>query len=325
MRSRAVLRRRLPAIVLSLLFTVLPMQGALAASGVKPPPEQVQSAAPLTGREVEERLAAAEGRWPDGAAYVSTADAEGCATCFGFARELFYYVFDVRMPNYWSVSSPAASFMPGMKYYENVREVARLGRGYSLQELRDLIREAKPGDVLIASNFRTNHATIVRSVDGRGEGVYVYDNNWETANHISANRYWTAEDIQYNKPGAVALYRCVTSPYDQNLQRDGAALSIDAENVVVAQGSRKGMSGTILSTGSEISSVGVSISDPMGGVLMSKSLPARVHSYALSGSELDWELPLSRLDAGTYQLRYTARCADGVAASKTVRVTVLER
>ena len=169
------------------------------------------SAAPgVTEAQVTEKFAEAEAIWPDGEAYIDRLD-DGCTLCYGFIREMFWYLFNAELPRMWTVA--AAGFVEDAWHIENVTKVGHLDSGYSLEELKALLAKALPGDVLIASNGGTNHGVIVRSADDSGAGVYVYDANWGTTESgepiLCTNRYWSAEALRSNKPAAVTLYRYV--------------------------------------------------------------------------------------------------------------------
>lgn len=162
----------------------------------------------ITETEIMAKLSSAELKWSNGSIYIDKLK-DGCGQCFGFVRELFYYVFGADAPNQFNKE---AEFTANTK---NVQKIAHLSSGYKIDELKALLSQAKPGDILVASqnNIKKfpNHVVIVRSATTDGSGVYVYDANGiqdKNGNElIRTNFLWTAERIRSTKPYAVTLYR----------------------------------------------------------------------------------------------------------------------
>ena len=206
--------------MLSFLLALALIVGAFSAAA---PP--VSAARRFTEAQVTAKLAEAEAVWPDGEAYIDRLD-DGCTLCYGFIRELFEYLFDAPLPRMWTVAAAGFANDP-----ENVTQAGHLGSGYSLDELEALLAVALPGDVLIASNGRTNHGVIVRSADATGAGIYVYDANWGRTSSgapiLHTNRYWSAEDLQSAKPTAVTLYRYVNYVKQSDLIPAGAQVHLE--------------------------------------------------------------------------------------------------
>ena len=71
-------------LVLCMLFSLMPAlnMNANAAGGVLAKMDQAESV------------------WPNGSHYVESANAGGAKTCYGFARELFLYVFGRTLPGF---------------------------------------------------------------------------------------------------------------------------------------------------------------------------------------------------------------------------------
>lgn len=166
-----------------------------------------EAATTITEAEVIARLSSAESKWPDGTTYVKDKN-NPCGSCFGFARELFSYVFGADLPTRWSLST--ARFSPSNKNIIEIAHVGRVnGKEYSLNDLKALFSKARPGDVLVMSRGTTNHAVIVRSVVNNGEGIYGYDANSDYKNTIRTNMYRSASSTRKNRPAGVTLYRYV--------------------------------------------------------------------------------------------------------------------
>ena len=206
--------------ILSFLLVLTLLAGAFSAA-----PLPVSAARRVTEAQVIARLAEARSVWPDGEAYIDRLD-DGCTLCYGFIRELFEYLFDAPLPRMWTVAAASFANEP-----ENVTQVGHLDRGYSLGELETLLAGALPGDVLIASNGRTNHGMIVCSAEMGGAGFYVYDANWgRTASGapiLRAGSYWSAEELQSAKPTAVTLYRYVNYVKQSDLIPSGAQVHLE--------------------------------------------------------------------------------------------------
>lgn len=172
------------------------------------------AASTITEQEVISKLKSAESKWADGERYIDRLD-DNVYTCFGFGRELFRYVFGADAPLSWSLSK--AKFVNGTR---NVKEIGHLGQNYSLNELKALLAQAKPGDLLVASNGRSNHLVIIRSASDDGSKIYVYDANWKKDKQrrplIRTNARWTASEIREKKPTGVTLYRYVNYVVDSN-------------------------------------------------------------------------------------------------------------
>lgn len=161
------------------------------------------AAEPVSATQIEERFSSAEGIWQDGAVYVDGWQ-DGCGTCFGFIRELARHLYGIEIPRQWSLSR--GEFTSTGELVEQYH----LSEGYTVDELRSVLVNCKPGDIMIAANGNTNHGVIIRTVESDGSGVYVYDANWFKINgqpQIATNRFWAAENIQKNKPLAVSVYR----------------------------------------------------------------------------------------------------------------------
>lgn len=163
------------------------------------------SAASITEDEVVSKIESATQKWKNNATYDDSQAL--CKQCFGFCRELFYYVFGASLPTEYSLKT--AKFT-GAKYADNVKEISHLDKGYSASDIKALLMHAKPGDILITAKGH-NHIAMVRSVTSDGSTVYLYDANWAPKiygdNKIFTNRKYTATQIQKEWPTAVTLYR----------------------------------------------------------------------------------------------------------------------
>lgn len=165
----------------------------------------------ITRDQVLSKLISAETIWGNKTVYD---DSEAlCKQCYGFSRELFYYIFKASLPTLWDTKT--AKFA-GQNYIQNIREIGHLSVGYSLSDIESLLLKAAPGDVLIASTGTRNHSVIIRSVPSDGSGIYVYDANWNHANGIRTNAFWSAKGIRANRPVAVTVYRFVNYAVDNS-------------------------------------------------------------------------------------------------------------
>lgn len=286
--------------------------------------------------DVTNKFAAAESRWPNGSVYQKTAEAGGCGECFGFARELFYYIFGVRMPQCAGVQDPAARFTSS-PYSGNVTEIGHVGDNYSEAQLRTLLAKARPGDVVIASNYGhtsayfngrpTFHFVIVRSNYSDGSAINVYDANWVGYNKIATNRRWAASEIRRYKPYAVTLYRCTKSPYMNNNQTQRATISFNGVSGPgnVVKGNRASIYGTITSTNYNISTITATVTRRSDSKQMfnPKTVTVNSTSYKLQLSALDYALPFGTLDVGNYRITYSVRCTDGTTANKSVDFNII--
>lgn len=194
------MKKRLLSLLLALvlIYTMLPELVTTA-----------EAAGSISEAEVAERLSIAETKWKNGAIYDDSKAL--CKQCYGFCRELFYYVFNESLP---TLVSRANARFAGTKYMDNVIEIGHLSTGYSLSDLKMLLLLAKPGDVLIASSSTYNHFVMVRSVVSDGSGIYVYDANWDWHNGIRTNALWSAETMRRTRPIGVTLYRYVNYATD---------------------------------------------------------------------------------------------------------------
>lgn len=263
---------------------------------------------------VIERISAAELKWRNGERYIDSLD-DGCSTCFGFMRELFQYVFNSSLPVLWSVST--ARFVNNT---QNIDEIGHLQIGYSLNNLQQLLAQAKPGDVLVASNGRWNHCVMIRSVGDNGIGIYVFDANWLKDKYgnplIRTNSYWSAEGIRRNRPVAVTLYRYknyitgVTIP-------DVSSLVINVSSYPtgsIKQGSSYPLYGTITSN-YNITSITGAIINAGGTAVQSYTQSVNTKSYSIRGSAVDMNLKFGSLSPGTYTLKFTAKNSAGMTES----------
>ena len=285
--------------------------------------------------DVSDKFSAAERRWPNGSVYQKTSEAGGCGECFGFARELFYFIFGERLPQCAGVQDPAARFTSS-PYSGNITEIGHLGDNYSESQLRTLLAKARPGDVMIASNYghsnayfngrATFHFVIVRSNYSDGSAINVYDANWVGYNKIATNRKWTAADIRRYKPYAVTIYRSRRSPYLNNNQTQRATINFNGVggpgNVV--KGNRASIYGTITSTNYNINTINAVVyrrSD--WKKMIDQTVTVNGMSYKLQLSSLDYKLPFGTLDVGSYRITYNVRCTDGTTASKNVDFSII--
>lgn len=273
--------------MLSFLLALALTVGAFSAA----PP--VSAARRVTEAQLIAKLAEAEAIWPDGEAYIDRLD-DGCTLCYGFIRELFEYLFDAPLPRMWTVATASFANDP-----ENVAQVGQLGGGYSLDELEDLLAMALPGDVLIASNGRTNHGVIVRSADESGAGISVYDANWGKTGTgepiLYTNRYWSAENLQSAKPSAVTLYRYVNYVKQSDLIPADAQVHLETIDHYIT-GQFTDVSETDWYAGSVgeayelglMSGGGENIFDPGGGVSIAQALTiaSRLHSLYTRGENV---------------------------------------
>ena len=226
----------------SLLLAFLVVQTMLPAFVVT-----ASASESITEAEVMEKLSDAEAKWRNGAVYDDSAVLGG--QCFAFCRELFRYIFGASLPTY--VNREEAKFK-GSKYMDNIIEVKHLNKGYSVDEAKSLLLEAKPGDVLIASNSTANHLMIVRSVESNGTGVYVYDANWNHKNGIRTNALLKADALRRNRPLGVTLYRYknyVTESVTYTITFDANGGSVSPSTQTVAEGSLIGQLPTPTRTG----------------------------------------------------------------------------
>lgn len=289
------MKRKIAAIVIAVLIIASNAIPTFAGSSI-------------SEAQVVQKLASAESKWPNGSVYVDQL-ADGCGTCFGFLRELFIYVFNAGPPTQWSLSQ--ARFTSST----NVTEIGHLSANYSVNELSALLRNAKPGDVLLASNGSTVHGVIIRSVTQDGTAIYVYDANWFKNSSgqplIYTNRYWTADNIHSKKPTAVTLYRYAN--YDTTPGSGPSTLSINPEDPPTGNlpvGQSYPLKGTVTSN-YLITRFDGSIVTPSGEKKFDVSTAPNAYSVNIRSSAVNNDIIFNQLPAGCYQLRYYAADSSG--------------
>lgn len=192
----------------------------------------------ITRVQVIQKLKAAESKWVNGTTYVDRMDDE-CYTCFGFGRELFAYLYDASAPNRWSRVDGRFDLNT-----QNVELVAHLKKGFTLEELKELLKQAQAGDILIVVKSKTNHMGIIRSVNSDGSLAYVYDANYDRKNTIRTNGGWSAQTIYTQaKNYAVALYK-----YKYMVDANMYTVTFDSNGGAVSELNRTVTEGSVYGT-----------------------------------------------------------------------------
>lgn len=305
--------RRFVAMVLAvvMLVGVLPILASAAGS--------------ITQSEVETKLAEAQKIWKHGDKFGSRADDKAYEKnqCLGFVAVLFKYVFGASFP----ISSyPNAQFKAGTSGLENLTSVKHLeGAEYTSSALTTLLKDARPGDVLVVHKTQTQgnygHVMMIRSVKSSGATVEVHDANWACSNQNTIKiRDYKAASIQSDYSQAATLYRYKnysdgSTPAKTTITF--SSLSVPGSLTVGQDGS---LDGSITATNSKINSVKAEVINIANSSVALSAYTGgnfSVWTYGpIKGSKLDSDLNLGKLAAGTYYVRYTATTQDGTSASK---------
>lgn len=166
-------------------------------------------AAGMTGDEIVARLSEVEKQYPNNTTFIKDKSTKG-DQCFAFAREVFYKVFGKSLPALF-IGATAELCEP-----QAVRLVNQVRSGYTLSQLKTLLSEAKPGDVLAMKEppstrkpKGSQHFVIVRSVAKDGSSVWIDDANSNGYNIIRINHQIGASAIKGCWSVCVSLYRSV--------------------------------------------------------------------------------------------------------------------
>lgn len=139
----------------------------------------------LDTAEVNRRLNQVMKTYPDGKSLGSGYSFAGASQCMGFAREVYYRVFD-EVARWDYAGNPKSSEDKGK--FTKVASTASL----SASKVRAVVNQAKPGDVLQLEGPKA-HSMIYLSRDE--DGFKVYDANWSGPNQV---------DVRYVSYGSYA-------------------------------------------------------------------------------------------------------------------------
>lgn len=183
----------------------VPLVFALLIGLISVLPQSAYATKPMTEQEILSKMEEVEKKYPNGTVFVKEPTTAG-SSCFAFMREFFYKLYGEPLPKGWDLKT-AKLWTP----LSSVKEVGHVGssKGYTLEELKELLALAKPGDVLVAASSSYNHGMIIRSAAADGSSINVNDANSDWKNGIRINAYWSATGLRKNKPLAVTLYRYV--------------------------------------------------------------------------------------------------------------------
>lgn len=178
------------------------------------------SAASITEIQVTTRLnELRDGKYKPGTKY------SGSGECLGFAVDVFNYIFGTSLSkgNY-----PKARFSNPA----GLKEVGHLDSNYTSSDLASLLKNAKPGDMLLIADPGKSygHAMIIWSVSSSGQPT-VYDANASSANKlynitsnaIDIHSYSTQTASKYHSDAAT-LYRY--TDYEDGARQKGNPLWI---------------------------------------------------------------------------------------------------
>ena len=139
----------------------------------------------LDAAEVNRRLKQVMKTYPDGKNLGSGYSFAGAGQCMGFAREVYYRVFD-EVVRWDYAGNPKTSEDKGK--FTKVAKTTSL----SASKVRSVVKQAQPGDVLQLEGPKA-HSMIYLSRDE--DGFTVYDANWSGPNQV---------DIRYVSYGSYA-------------------------------------------------------------------------------------------------------------------------
>ena len=134
----------------------------------------------------------------NGAVYKGAYASESCK---GFARDVTLRLFNITLP---STKTGTANY--AFNASNDLVLVAQKAGSFSADELKGLLANARPGDVVQCSKTQTNGAHSYLFLSHDGDGIRIYDANVVGANVIRYNVKVTYAEIARTRQGGVSLY-----------------------------------------------------------------------------------------------------------------------
>ncbi|MDR3314000.1 MAG: hypothetical protein LBS96_06040 [Oscillospiraceae bacterium] len=131
----------------------------------------------------------------------------GSAQCKGFANTVFNKLFGGTLPSTEnSLSSSGKAYAYKVESNSNVSQVGQLNGKYTGAQLKSLMSNARPGDVLQVSKAKNSGAHTYVIIKCDSAGIYVYDANYDGNNTIRYNVKVAYDYIASIRLGGATLY-----------------------------------------------------------------------------------------------------------------------
>ncbi len=166
-------------------------------------------------------------------------------------------------------------------------------------------------------NVRTSASTSSSIRGAAAKGISF------TVSKVSGSWGYTSsiKTINGTKSGWISLNYCVK----KTLNKPTVTVSYNSMGnlTTLTKGKGQHLSGTIVTTGSKISSINAKIVNRTSNkTALSKTVYPSSYSYKLYGSTLDYSMTFGSLGAGSYNLVYTVKAANGTTKTYTDTFTV---